>query len=327
MSSSPQPNLTNGFNQLYNQIFCNLFQSTTNNGFATCDNCNFNFPESDGVLSNNATDGQQSCLNLCNNNEYCTAYTFLGSNSGNTSSNNCILYGTNNQYPSQINSGVIGSYSGYAITDPKASFSYNNLNSTQQDNVKLKCANQFLNNTYTPNQPSVDITSCISFNDDSSGGKTKFNVDPQCLFNIYQQNNIPVKIKNETNYTNNSGISTESIGDETITNYENNYNKYMQLKEENSLENRQALSTDNANYPTYFQTLNSQNQILGNSFLGNISTGNSQLSNLFSQIKQTIGTNNIENFENNNNNNNKFLLIILLIFFVLIILFFVFNKK
>jgi hypothetical protein len=315
------PNLINGYNQLYNQIFCNLFQSTTNNGFSTCDNCNFSYNNANNVLSTSSTSGEQSCLNSCKSNPYCTAYTFQGNNSGNTSGQNCTLYGLNNSYPTQINSNVIGSYSGYDITPPKANYNYNNLNSEQQQNVQFKCSNQFLNNTFTPKKPDINLSSCITFSNQNNN--TEFNTDPECVFNVYEQNKIPVKIKNVANYTNLNGINTASVGDPNITNYENSYNQYNTLKEQNSSINQQLSSSDNANYPQYFQTLTNDNQTLFNDFLGNIEGQGGQLSDLSLQINQSIGGN-IEGFENKNNNK---LLIIILIIFVLIFIFFVFKKK
>lgn len=323
--STEQPNLTNGFNQLYNQIFCNLFQSTTNNGFSTCDNCTLSFNSSDSVISANTSEGEQSCLNLCNDNQYCTAYTF----DSNASSNNCTLYGNNSQYPTQINPGVNGSYSGYTITLPKAQYNFSNLNSDQQQNIQLKCSNQYLNNTFTPTKPNVDISSCISV--ESNNSNSTINVAPECLFNIYQQNNIPVTIKNVPKYENTNNINTNSVGDESITNYQNEYNQYNQLKKQNSAINQNALSTDNANYQTYFQNLSTQNLALQNNYSNNISSGNNQLLNISTQLKNSIGGNILENYENNSNTNNDnkkyILLIILIIIFVLIFVFFIFSKK
>ena len=325
----PIPPLLNGFNQLYNQIFCNLFQSTTDNGFSTCDNCDFNFSNANNVLTTSSTGGEPECLNLCSTNEYCTAYTFNGHNSANTNTNNCILYGLNNQYPTGINTNVKGSYSGYAITSPKAAYNYDKLTNTQQNNVQLKCSSQYLNNTFTSNIPAIDVSSCLTFSNNNT--TTQINADPKCVFNIYAQNKGPVQYENQANYIIPKGVNTDSTKDPNITNYQNVYNQYNELKEENSNINNELASEDNNNYKTYFSTVNSNYNTLSTNFLDNINTQSGQLSNLSSQINEKIGGN-IENFENNyknyknNNNNNKLLIIILIIFFLLFIIF-IFKKK
>jgi len=343
----PPPPLLNGYNQLYNQIFCNLFQSTINNGFSTCDNCDFSFNNANNVLSTSSTGGVQQCLNLCANNQYCTAYTHYGNNSPNTGSNNCILYGANDQYPIQINTGVVGSYSGYAVTAPKASYNYNNLNNNQKNNVQLKCATQYLNKTFTPEISTIDISNCLSFSNQNN--TTEINANPECIFNIYQQNGGPVNYNSTANYINKSNIKTGSNGDVNITDYEYAYNQYNKLKTQNSNINDILASSDNKNYPQYFSTINTNYDTLSNNFLENINSQGTQLSNVSSQISKKIGGN-IETFNNKNEyiqneyiqneyiqneyiqneynkNNNKLLIIILIILIIFFILIFLFKKK
>lgn len=338
--SPPPPSaiLTNGTNQLYNQTFCNLFQSTTNNGFSTCDNCDFSFNNGDNVLSTSSAGGEQQCLNSCAANEFCTSYTFLGNSSSNSSSNNCILYGLNNQYPTQINTGVVGSYSGYAITSPKAAYNYDNLTSSQQNNVQLKCTSQYLNNTFTPNNPTIDISSCLTFSNQSND-TTQINTVPECIFNIYEENGGPVEYTNTANYINPNGINTGAVEDPNISNYEDAYNQYNTLKKQNSNINNILESDNNSNNQQYFTEVNTNYNTLSNDFLANIKSQGSQgsqggqsgqLSNISSQINQTIGGN-IESFANINtniskNNNNKLLIIMLIIFFALFLIF-IFKKK
>jgi sugar lactone lactonase YvrE len=316
--------LKNGTNQLYNQTFCDLFQSTTNNGFSTCDNCDFSFKDGDNVLSTSSTGGEQQCLKSCADNEFCTSYTFLGNSSSNSSSDNCTLYGLNNQYPTQINTAVVGSYSGYAITSPKASYNYNNLTNKQKKNVQLKCTSQYLNNTFTPKNPKIDISSCITFSNQSNN-TTQINTDPECIFNIYEQNGGPVENTNSANYINPSGINTGAVEDPNITNYEDAYNQYNTLKKQNSNINNILASEDNNQY---YSEVNTNYNTLSKDFLANIKGQGGKLSNLSSQINQTIGGN-IESFVNinkNNNNNNKLLIIMLIIFFALFLIF-IFKKK
>jgi len=320
-TSKTTPTLVNGFNQLYNQIFCDLFQSTTYNGFVKCNDCNFSYSNSDNVVTTSPTGGEQECLNLCANNQYCTSYTFKGYDSGNTDSNNCTLYGLNNQYPIGINHNVNGNYSGYAVTTPKASYDYNNLNSDQQENVKLKCSNQYLNNVFTPKSPSIDISSCINFTTENN--TSVFDTNPECVYNIYSQNGIPVNEINATNYTNSNKLNTGSTGDPNISNYQNTFNEYNRLKQQNSNINNQLSVNDNKNFSQYLSTVNNNYNTLSNSFLKNIDTQGNELIDLSAKINKSIGGN-IEGFENKNNNT---LLLLILLIFVLIFLFFVFKKK
>ena len=327
----PSPILNNGSNQLYNQTFCDLFQSTTNNGFSTCDNCDFNFNDGDNVLSTSSTGGEQQCLQSCADDNFCTSYTFLGNSSSNSSSNNCTLYGLNNQYPTEINTGVIGSYSGYAITDPIASYDYTKLNQTQKNNVQLKCSNQYLNNTFTPKNPTIDISSCLTFSNQSNN-TTQINADPECVFNIYKENGIPVGYTKTGNYINPSGINTEAVEDPNISNYEDVYNQYNKLKKQNSNINNVLASENNSNNQQYYSTVNINYDTLSNDFLNNIKGQGGKLANLSSQINQSIGGN-IESFANTNtytntntNNKNKLLIFMLIIFFALFLIF-IFKKK
>lgn len=309
MSSSTTGTLTNGYNQLYNPIFCNLYPN--NKGFLTCTNCNYSYSNSDNVLKViNNSQGSQDCLTKCNDNVYCTSYT----NNGST----CTLYGKNNQYPNAINKNVNGSDSGYVIVPPKANYDYNDLSSQNQQTIQTKCFNQYL-------EPNIDLSSCINpstftVNDNT----TTIPMQAQCVYDVFQSNGKKVYSKNVMNYSNPNNISNSSVGDPNIQNYEDSYNTYNSLKKQNSNINEELSNNDNKLYPVYYNTLLTQNEALGDNFLENIDNQGIMLNNISSQINTSLIGELTEGFENRNNN--KFLVLILIIFF-LIFIFFVFKKK
>ena len=198
--------ITLGNTQLYNNIFCNF--EPTNNGFSTCTDCNFDIQNAYQTTTQSSA---QDCQNACSGQPNCTAYSF------NTSSGQCSQYST---FPNQIN-GAAGIDSGYSLNFP---FDYNNLNSQQQNNVQVKCGDQYLNNYYINNN-NVEIADCMSIS--NSGSNTLLNVDPECLYNIYQTNGLPTSILNETTYQENSAYSPMSKSDPVIDKYIGNYEDYI----------------------------------------------------------------------------------------------------
>jgi hypothetical protein len=207
---SNQEVLNMGDNQLYNQIYCDLF--TTNNGFYQCQNCNFG-SQSEWQTSNQTN--EQNCLNACSVDPRCTSYTY------NTSNGLCTEYIS---FPTQINNNVTGTNAGYSLNFP---YDYNNLSSQQKNNVQVKCADQFLNNYYTPGT-NVDISSCITVG--TSGSDTTLNVEPQCLYDIYKANNIPTSVNNLSSYSNGTQYNIGTISDSTIDQYAQKYNDYLNSK-------------------------------------------------------------------------------------------------
>jgi hypothetical protein len=284
---SNQEVLNTGDNQLYNQIYCDLFQ--TNNGFYQCQNCNFG-SQSEWKTSNQSN--EQNCLNACSTDPRCTSYTY------NTSNGLCTEYIS---FPKQINNNVSGINSGYSLNFP---YDYNNLSSQQKTNVQLKCADQFLNNYYTPNT-NVDIASCITVG--TLDNNTNFTVEPQCLYDLYKANNIPTNVNNLTNYSNGDEYNVSAIGDPTIDQYAQTYADYLNSK----------VTISNFQKPTNYNIDNSDQEDF------NKSVGLSAIE----LTKSVISTNNAlnginETFSNINSNNNMnmmklFTLLILIIIFMI----------
>jgi hypothetical protein len=205
--------LTDGNNQLYNPIFCDLFP--TNNGFNTCQNCNFdNLTLWEEIHKNN----EQECLTDCDKDERCTSYSFDNSKND----KNCSKY---RSFPSSINNNVQNINSGYSL---KYGFDYRNLNSSRQDNVKTKCANQYLNNIFTPDK-NINLNKCLEIKDVNDDlykeiKNTEFRIDPKCLYNQYKENGINPPIISVDNYydsnlppiKNDKKINDKKINDKKI---------------------------------------------------------------------------------------------------------------
>lgn len=298
--------INSGNTQLYNQIYCN-FTPANSLGYNTCNNCNFTDIK---PFSSIKQTSENNCNTNCDNNPACVAYTY------NTSSGICDNF---NNFPNGINYNSPGNNSGYSV---KGTYNFNSLNSQQQNNVKVKCADQFLNNTYIKNN-NIEIANCLKINE--SGKNTVFNIDPTCLYNIYQQNKLPVNKFNQANY-NIGNVNVNTITDPVIDKYMNEYNSF-------TVSNVQNININNK--------LNEFNPtpIIDN-------TGE-----LYKQYKSTVGLSTIplnfsllplnrslgidtkegmEYFENENMdkvNKFKFIPILLIIFIIFIILFYVFKKK
>jgi hypothetical protein len=317
--------LINGDNNLYNPIYCtNLVP--TNNNFITCQNCNFG----DGIVTNTSTQsGEQNCLNACSSNDMCTSYSYDSSQS----SNNCTQYSS---FPTEMLGGVNNVNSGYSLNFGN---DYNDLSSSKQGNVQSRCASQFLNNLFVNNN-NVDFGSCVTTS--NSSGITNFNVDPQCLFNIYETNDLnPTIINNATYNTNTQYTSPQS--DTIIDNYQYKYDDYIteQIQKSNlsnKLEKEWLLKDSNK---TYQQTLNQQNNTLKTDYINSIKdildndlTYNKNIDNAVSDGISTnylslSASNAIEGFENQNKRQGKIqkFLILFFILILIIFLFYIFKKK
>ena len=185
--------LIDGNNQLYNPIFCDLFP--TNNGFNTCQNCNF---DNLTLWEEKHKNNEQECLNDCDKDERCTSYSFNNSKDG----INCSKYIS---FPSNINRNVPNINSGYSL---KFGYDYNNLDNSRQENVKSKCANQYLNNVFTSDK-NINLDKCLNIKDVQDNlfqglKNTEFNVNPECLFHRYKENGInPVVLSEDSYYDSN----------------------------------------------------------------------------------------------------------------------------
>lgn len=283
--------INSGNTQLYNNIFCNFVP--TNNGFNTCTNCNFDVTN---ATKTSTQDGSQDCLNSCSSQSNCVAYSY------NNSNGSCSEYST---FPNQINT-ANGIDSGYSLNFP---YDYTTLSSQQQNNVQVKCGDQYLNNYYINNN-NVEIADCITIS--NSGSNTLLDVDPECLYNIYQENGIQTNVVNESTYQENSSYSPKSKSDPTIDTYMAEYDAYITTNVQLTNLSPQGTNTNN---------LNSYNQTYKDSMEKTFDPV------LKSDMKVINSIGIIEKFDNNKLNTNNTLLFIILIVLIIIILFYVFRKK
>jgi len=319
--------LNSGFNHLYNEIFCNIFP--TNNGFDTCKNCNYG---SQTIWKTITTNSEQDCLNNCKTDERCTSYSY------NTSSNtnNCTLY---RSFPTEINQNVENINSGYSID--KFNFNYNNLTDEQKQTVQKKCANQFLNNTFTPNNTNIDLTNCLSIsnsepsgtsnilgNNSTSGTNTFLNLDAECVYGIYNNNGIKTNIQNNSVYNQNP-MYTNAQSDPKIDTSQNLYNRYNNIKK-NIVDQSNLQDPYDYQYTDYNNTVQNNNNQLEQNFNNNLNSSKSMISNITNVITQQLKSNK-EHYNNINDNNdiniNKLFLIIFIIIFVMLFIIFIFKKK
>jgi hypothetical protein len=277
--------INSGYNELYNQIYCDLYP--TNNGFNQCQNCNFG---NQAILSTTTQSGEQSCLTACKNSPQCTSYSYNLTKS----TNNCTQ---NSNFPTEIINNVQQINSGYSIN--KFGYNYNNLSAIQKTNVQQKCAKQYLDNYFT-NGKNIDLSKCLTFpTPNKSTDSTNFTVDPQCLYNTYNSNNIPTKIQNNSVYVDTApGITTISTGDNTIDNYRSSYKDYITKQVQISNINNSAGNNNN-----YNDDMNNNR--------------------MFNTFKASL----VENFENNNNSHYLKLFIILIIIIIIVIIIYIFGKK
>ena len=303
--------LNTGYNELYNQIFCDLF--TTNSGFNQCQNCNYG--NNQEVYSTTTKVGEQNCLIACQNESRCTSYSYDTT----ASSNNCKQYST---FPSEILNGVNGTNSGYSLG--KYSYDYPNLSSSQKSNVQEKCIAQYLNNYFTP-QNQIDVTSCLKTN--TSGNNTNINADPACIYNTYLTNGLNPTIVNNSKYNDNKDYNLTYQSDPTIDNYKASYSEYSNdLVKISNINNKLSYTLDQ-NDINYNNNVSDTNSNLYNQFEDSIKQKETQMGGILDDALEGI----TEKFENQINNTNyinsgkliALLIIILLIFFAI----YTFKKK
>lgn len=291
--------LTNGFNNLYNQIFCNLF--TTNNGFNTYQNSNFGNEMSTWNGSYTTQNNEQACLKSCDSNNWCTSYSYNTLNDR----NNCTLYSS---FPTDIHENVNGINSGYSL---KFGYDYNQLNNSQKNNIQKKCANQFLNNTFTKNAKNIDLSSCIQINNNNQ--VSQLILDPKCVYDIYNQNNIPTQQKDFSTYLDNNG-HMNGKNDPLIDQYIPTYYKYHK--------NKKIISSETTNKEDELIDKNIDN--LYNKYITSLDEKKEIINNPSIDIINEIG---IENFDNNKNTNiYKGISFLIILIIISIIIFFLFRK-
>lgn len=292
--------LNTGFTQLYNEIFCNLFQ--TNNGFIQCKKCNFG---EQAVYNQSTQASEQNCLNACNNEPRCTSYTY----DNNAKTNNCTQYITfpHQRYETQSNVN-----SGYNVR--KFKYDFNKLSEIQKKNVAIKCSDQFLNQYFIPNK-NIDLKSCIKNSETSN--LININVDPECIYNIYQKNGLNPAIVNQSNYNNNNKIMGGK-SDRIIDAYQNTYNEFI-LKQ-----------VQNSNINNKLSSLNPNTEINDPIILAedNSSSLNVNIKSISENIINTIGiTESFENYSNSKLNYCNILIILFILSIIVILIIYLFKNK
>jgi hypothetical protein len=227
--------------------------------------------------------------------------------------------------------------SGYNVS--KFKYKFSDLTGKQKKNVALKCSDQYLNNIFLT-EKNIDLLTCINQDDDNEGNFTKINVDPKCLYEIYNSNGLDPPKVDRVNYVDNPVLKL-SKGDEIIDNYLNTYQSFIEKQVANSNINNLLNISSNENV---------NNIKIPESQSDNTSTSDiaTTILNVGDSIVNTINTNTTidnteseqlnETFENLNNaviinnkyfSNSKIILIFILItlFIVLIYCLMVINDK
>lgn len=210
--------LNKGMTQLYNEIFCDLYKTT--NGFNQCKDCTF---DEQIVYKKTTESSEQSCLNTCSNEPRCTSYSYDFTKK----TDNCSQFIT---FPNLRYKGVKNINSGYDVS--KFGYKFTDLSESQKKNVALKCSDQFLNNTFLPNK-NIELVKCISQDNDDDSNFSKINVDPKCIYDLYNSNGMNPPKVNRVNYID-SPVLSISQGDEIIDNRMNIYNNFLQKQIGNS---------------------------------------------------------------------------------------------
>jgi hypothetical protein len=322
--------LNSGYNELYNEIYCNLFPN--DNGYKKCSNCNFG---QQTVWKTIDATGERDCQNKCTADPRCTSYSF----NTQSSTNNCTEYIS---FPQQLVRNIPNTNSGYSLT--KFGFDYNRLTPQQKENIQNKCANQYINDTFTPNNPSINLTDCLTIN--NSNNSTQFDMDAECVFDVYKENNLPIKIKNNSVYNSKlgNGQNITNQSDPNIDRKYSLYNQYYTSKNNNFNLVNQLMGTEGINFSNNNQNVYSNNNKLNNNFpntLGQNTMLNKTNSDILSTIINKEGFENTMNLSNRNeykelfsgktveenmDNKKNFMFIILIIFLILFI-FYVYKKK
>ena len=303
VSSNNFPTSANS-NNIFSSVFCKNI--STNNGIIQKENSTFNnLP----VYKTESTPDENTCLNNCKNDGYCSSYSFKK----NTSSSNCLLY---NQVPTSIANNDITSNIGYKNT---YKYDFNNLNSSQKNVIRNDCINNYLNNNYDTNN--IDYTSYYTLANNNS--EVIFNAES--LANLYG----PLgKVQSQHVFTNNPDTNiVNATTNEELNNFSNNYNGYFQ-----TLIGKIHSSNGNNINSYYNQEINNTTPIQSDDAKNNLLEAKNENTDLINQSINGTENNNItENFGNNNESNNndksKTIKFYLFIFIVIIFLYIVYYLK
>ena len=294
-------------NNLFSSVFCNNI--STNNGFIQKANSTFNnLP----VYKTQSTPDENTCLNNCKIDPYCSSYNFKK----NKSSSNCLLY---NQVPSSVSNNDISINAGYKNN---YKYDFNNLNSSQKNIIRNDCINNYLNNNYNTNN--LNYTGSYSLENNNS----KINVNPQYLANLYG----PLgKVKIKTNFTNIDSNIINSTTDKQLNNFANNFTGYLQtqiglLNLSNSIPSSN-IYYETINNKTDIDSINAKNNLLQEKSITSQSimqSINGNENNITESFENNIGSNNIES---NNIDKSMIIKFYLFIFIVIIFLYILYYLK
>ena len=242
----------------------------------------------------------QDCQTSCKNDERCTSYVHDIS----VPKDNCTQYIS---FPTKLNKGVSKKNSGYKLSYP---YDYNSLSQEQKNNVKKRCSNQYLNNTFNTD---INYNKCLKMSDKSQD-LTALNIDAKCLYNLYDAGKQHVGAKELNNYKDDSELFF-SQGDPVIDSYKSNYDNYTTKQVQNSNINNKLSKTDST-YSKYNDTVSHHNNLNDKKFTQTLTD---LKDNHTEKTKSIIAV--IETFENDNKNNNIYLLILILIIIFIIIIY------
>jgi hypothetical protein len=292
----------------YKPIFCDsLLERTT---IEKCNYCNYpNLKPYLLTMEKNSLDCSNKCIN---NKNICKSYIY-------NKDKVCNLY---NRLPYNIISKE--DKCSYKVRDDECNSGYikkykedyNTLSENNKNEIKLKCASQFLNKKFVANKK-IDLKDCLKvFNNNNNN--TEFYVDPQCLFDKYSVNKHNTEI-NDIDIYKDPNITNKT--DTNIDVYNYNYNMYMNAKRE----------TENKNYEDKVKNIN-QNVSSDHNYKKNY---NNAMDNMFNpiidshnRIDKRLGIVEKFNAEQMRNVHRSFLIIILFsIFIFFIISFYTIKKK
>ena len=303
--------LNRGYNELYNQIFCDLFK--TNSGFNQCENCNYG--QQQEVYNTSTKVGEQNCLTSCQNEKNCTSYSYDTT----ATQNNCKLFNT---FPSVISNGVNGINSGYSLE--KYTYNYSDLSVSQKSNVQEKCISQYLNNYFTPKNQ-INVASCLTTN--TAENNTNINANPECIYNTYVDNGIKTNMVDNSKYDDDPKYNLTYQGDPKIDNYKATYSEYSNDLVKISNINNKLSDNLNQNDIKYNNDVYNENNNLYNKFDNSIKQKEKEINGVLSDTLDDI----TEKFENQINNttyiNSGKLIILLIIILLIFFSIYIFKKK
>jgi hypothetical protein len=300
-------------NNLFSSVFCNNI--STNNGFIQKANSTFNNLQ---VYKTETIADENTCLNNCKNDPYCTSYNFIK----NISSSNCLLY---NQVPTSMGNDI-NINSGYKNT---YNYDIDNLNTSQKNVIRNDCINNYLNNNY--NTTNLNYTTCYSLGNNNS----QLNFSATCLANMYEPLN---KVKTNTSFTNIDNNLIDSITDKQLNDFANNFTGYLQtqigilnISNSNASSN---IYNETINNKTDIDSINAKNNLLqeksiaSQSIMESINGTENNITESFENIiESSINKSSINKSPNINKSNSiNFYLFIFIVILFFYIIYYLLNK-